>query len=522
MIMVNLTNNTTVPETHSVPTVHFNGPDGLAIRAYAGQSGATATSGRFTRQVGGEAPAVASFSLRGPSPALGGSLLKPDVLAPGQDILAALTPARGGENWGMMSGTSMSTPQVAGLAALLKQAHPRWSPMMIKSALMTTATTLDNKGNPIPGNPFAYGAGEVVPTKAVDPGLVFDSRLPDWVRLQCATGDLAAADPDCVKYGTADPLDFNVASLAAPTLAGFAVAHRTLTNVGQLPARYTAQASGLPGFTVTVSPRTLFLLPGQSAKVTITVTRTTAPFGQYASGAVTWSEQGGVPWDRHTVTIPVVARPLPASPPAAVAGAGTSGSVAVPVRAGYAGTLKTAVSGLTPATVTTTSLPSIIGPKFDPTQPATGPHTAKSTVTVPAGTALARFAAFKADYPAGTFVDVYAYRAGTTSLLGVSRATVFTADSHVDLTGFSGDVDVYLDVAATPADSLDVKGYTWLLAAPAGNLTASPDSATVTAGQQLTVTASWSGLAASQRWLGLLGYTDGTNPVGSTILSVTT
>jgi hypothetical protein len=83
-------------------------------------------------------------------------------------------------------------------------------------------------------------------------------------------------------------------------------------------------------------------------------------------------------------------------------------------------------------------------------------------------------------------------------------------------------VDVYLDVAATPVDSLDVKGYSWLVGGPAGNLTASPGSATVTAGQQLPVTASWSGLAAGQRWLGLLGFTDGTNPVGSTILSVTT
>ncbi|MFL6077455.1 MAG: S8 family serine peptidase [Mycobacteriales bacterium] len=522
MILVNLTPNTTNAEIHSVPTVHFDGSDGLAVRTYAGQPGATATIGRFTRQVGGEAPTVAPFSLHGPSPALGGTLLKPDVMAPGQDILAALAPTEGGQNWGVMSGTSMSSPEVAGLAALLRQAHPRWSPMMIKSAVMTTATTLDNKGNPIPGNPFFYGAGEIVPTKAVDPGLVFDSRLPDWVRLQCATGDLKATDPDCVRYGTADPLDFNVASLAVPALAGVAVAHRTLTNVGLLPARYTAQASGLPGFTVSVSPRTLFLLPGQSAKVAVTLTRTTAAFGQYASGAVTWSEQGGVPWDRHAVTIPVVARPVPSAEPATVAGTGATGSVGIPARSGYAGTWATSVSGLVPATVTTTSLPSVQGTAaFDPSQPAPGQHTAKYPVTVPAGTTLARFATSTADYPAGTFVDVYVYRAGTSSLLASARTIAGAADAHVDLTGFSGDVDVYLDVSATPVDSLDVKGYTWLLGGPTGNLTASPASAAVTAGQQLTVTAAWSDLEPGRRWLGLLNFSDGANPVGSTLLSVT-
>ena len=138
------------------------------------------------------APLTAAFSSRGPLAAGGGDLLKPDVIAPGQDILAAVAPpGNAGLSFNVYSGTSMSAPHVAGLAALLKDLHPDWSPMMIKSALMTTATDVLDGGTPAPNtNPsliFRQGAGHVAPNRAADPGLVYDSGFNDWLAFLCGT-----------------------------------------------------------------------------------------------------------------------------------------------------------------------------------------------------------------------------------------------------------------------------------------------------------------------------------------------
>ncbi|KAL7136868.1 hypothetical protein ABFS83_10G058600 [Erythranthe nasuta] len=87
-----------------------------------------------------------------------------------------------------MSGTSMSCPHISGLATLLKAAHPYWSPSAIKSALMTTAYTVDNANSPLRdaadyslSTPCVHGAGHVDPHKALSPGLVYDATPDDYV-----------------------------------------------------------------------------------------------------------------------------------------------------------------------------------------------------------------------------------------------------------------------------------------------------------------------------------------------------
>jgi len=120
---------------------------------------------------------MATFSARGPAPVP--DILKPDVTAPGVNILAGFSPdsaySTQGENFAYLSGTSMSTPHVAGVAALIRQAHPDWSPATVKSALMTTARQDITSSSGIGlANPFDFGAGHIVPNSAIDPGLAYE------------------------------------------------------------------------------------------------------------------------------------------------------------------------------------------------------------------------------------------------------------------------------------------------------------------------------------------------------------
>ncbi|XP_057856878.1 subtilisin-like protease SBT1.7 [Cryptomeria japonica] len=131
-------------------------------------------------------PTVAVFSSRGPS---GGYpfILKPDMIAPGVNILAAVR-----NDYDFKSGTSMATPHVTGIAALIKVLHPMWSPAATKSALMTSSYIVDNTNQPIAdlstvleADPFATGAGHIDPEAAVDPGLVYDMEAQDYINFLC-------------------------------------------------------------------------------------------------------------------------------------------------------------------------------------------------------------------------------------------------------------------------------------------------------------------------------------------------
>src|SRR5205823_1579793 len=171
-----------------------NNTDGLAIKAYIHSTSSPSASLAAAVVVKVEAPTVAGFSSAGPSLFNGGDLGKPDIMAPGVAVVAAVSPQNhAGNLWDVESGTSMSTPHIAGVAALLMSKHPDWDPMEIKSALMTTANPFDNAGNPIQrggadATPFDMGSGEVTPAGAFDPGLVYDSGIVDWVQYSCGVG----------------------------------------------------------------------------------------------------------------------------------------------------------------------------------------------------------------------------------------------------------------------------------------------------------------------------------------------
>jgi len=165
------------------------------------------------------------------------------------------------------------------------------------------------------------------------------------------------------------------------------------------------------------------------------------------------------------------------------------------------------VSGLVPALEQSAALKNATGGNFPTAAPAVNDHVAKFTVNVPAGTSYARFATFAGDLAAGTDVDMFVYAGGTSNLVASSAtgsASEWVAVANPSATSY----DVYIDLFAGPDQT--VKQPSWVLAGNAGNLTVTPSPATVTTGTPVTLSAAWSGLDATKRYLARLSYSDGT------------
>jgi subtilisin family serine protease len=524
VILANVSPNSLNADLHTLPTVHVSDIDGAAIKAYvSGTPNPTGSLSAGKSVAGVEAPGVASFSSRGPALAGQGDVLKPDIMAPGVDVLAAVSPVgNGGRNFDFYSGTSMAAPHIAGIAALLRQLHPRWTPMMIKSALMTSASLLDNKGNPIttdtggPAGPFAYGSGQVTPNSAADPGLAYDSGPIDWLRFLCGSGQLVAGSTTCRAVGSTDPSDLNTPNIAIGDLAGAQTVTRTVTNVGTAKATYKVGVTAPAGMTVAVSPSKLTIEPGHKATYKVTFTRTTAAYRSYVTGALTWTD------GTHSVRSQLAIRSVGLKAPLELSGTGTSGQATVSVTPGFTGTLSTSVAGLAAGTERAATLKNPGSAGFQTSAPAASDHTAKYTVVVPAGTSLTRFATFDADVATGTDIDIFVYRAGTNSLVGSSAGG--TAQEQVDLVSpAAGSYDVYVDLYALGAGTTQqaVSEFDWVLGSTsAGNLTVTPASQPAIGGKAASLTAAWSGLTAGTRYLGQLSYGDGTSTLGGTVVHI--
>ncbi|XP_054796518.1 cucumisin-like [Prosopis cineraria] len=256
-----------------LPASYIDLQDANSIFVYMNSTrNPTATIFRTNEEKDTLAPVVASFSARGPS-LVSPDILKPDLVAPGVNILAswasnASVSEVDGDNrslqFNILSGTSMSCPHVSGAAAFVKSFHPEWSPSAIQSALMTTARTLSPKINR--DAEFAYGAGQIDPVKAVNPGLVYDASEADFVRFLCGQGyttrtlQLVTGDnSSCSKAAKAS--DLNYPSFALPTppsnLTVSGSFKRTVTYVGSEKSTYKATVSGPPGLKIQVNPSVL-------------------------------------------------------------------------------------------------------------------------------------------------------------------------------------------------------------------------------------------------------------------------
>ena len=511
MILVNTSPNSVNADLHFVPTVHLADTDRAAVRAYAAGAGATATINQSTLVFNVAAPLTAAFSSRGPLKAGGGDLLKPDLIAPGQDIVAAVAPPGNfGLSFNVYSGTSMSSPHVAGLAALLKDLHPDWTPMMIKSALMTSGYDVLDGPNTNPLVIFRQGAGHVAPNKAADPGLVYQSSINDWLAFLCGT-TTGVSPASCSALAAAgyslDPSDLNGASIAIGDLAGIQTIKRSVTNVGPSAATYSSAVAGMTGFTVNVDPAALTVQPGQTKSFTVTFTRTAAAFNAYTGGQLTWSD--GV----HSVRVPLVVRPVALAAPTSVFG--TGGPISYGVTFGYTGAFAAAPRGLIPATKTPGSVADDPTDSFSPT----GPGVVAIPVTIPASTTYARFSLFDADVTPASDLDLYVYNSAGTRVGNSGSGT--SAEEVNLLNPAPGNYTVYVHgfgVAGTANFTLS----SWLLGSTsAGNMTVGAPSSATTGGTG-TINLAFTGLAPATRYLGSVVYSGIAGMPNPTIVRVDT
>ncbi|XP_058082225.1 subtilisin-like protease SBT5.3 [Magnolia sinica] len=298
---------------HVLPATDISQDGAVALLSYIESTASpTAYITLPTTQLGTKpAPTMAAFSSQGPNP-ITPEILKPDITAPGVDVLAAFAQYTGPSSlpsdprrvhFNMISGTSMACPHISGIAGLLKMVHPEWSPSAIRSAIMTTAQTEDNTKGPLsnsslsPANPFSYGAGHVDPNCAVDPGLVYDLTIEDYLNFLCAIGYNQTQFASFTKQPySCDPkslnlLNFNYPSITIPHLSGLTTVSRTVKNVGN-PSTYTARINAPPGISVSIDPVSLtFVKIGEEKTFKVSLqAKEGGVASKYVFGQLTWSD----------------------------------------------------------------------------------------------------------------------------------------------------------------------------------------------------------------------------------------
>ncbi|KAL5556841.1 hypothetical protein UlMin_039077 [Ulmus minor] len=320
-----------VADAHLLPATAVGEKSGNALKHYLVSDPKPTVTILFEgTKVGVQpSPVVAAFSSRGPN-TITPEILKPDIIAPGVNILAGWSGALGPSGlpidsrrvaFNIISGTSMSCPHVSGLAALLKAAHPDWSPAAIRSALMTTAYTSYKNGQKIldiatgkPSTPFDHGAGHVDPVTALDPGLVYDLTVDDYLDFLCAlnyTGEaisgLARRNFSCDSKKSFSVTNLNYPSFAvnfqstATGRSNVVKYTRTLTNVGSAGTYKVSIKSETEMVKISVEPATLRFDQANEKK------SYTVSFNAVGSMAANSNSFGHIEWSdgKHVVGSPI-------------------------------------------------------------------------------------------------------------------------------------------------------------------------------------------------------------------------
>ncbi|XP_010495057.1 PREDICTED: subtilisin-like protease SBT4.15 [Camelina sativa] len=274
------------------------------------------------------APSIASFSARGPQ-RISPNILKPDISAPGLNILAAYSKLASVTGYSddnrktlftIMSGTSMACPHAAAAAAYVKSFHPDWSPAAIKSALMTTATPMRIKGDEAE---LSYGSGQINPRRAIHPGLVYDITEDAYLRFLCKEGynstsigllirnnknNTTKTEYRCENFKRglgSDGLNYpsmhkQVSSTDTKVSEVF---YRSVTNVGYGPSNYVAKVWAPKGLRVEVVPKAMsFERPGEKKNFKVMIDGVwDETMRGIVSASVEWDDSRG-----HLVRSPIL------------------------------------------------------------------------------------------------------------------------------------------------------------------------------------------------------------------------
>ncbi|GGA91173.1 hypothetical protein GCM10011369_36600 [Neiella marina] len=490
---------------------------------------------------------MGDFSSRGPNLSTG-DLIKPDITAPGVRILAATTAAPAfatqGESFAYLQGTSMSAPHIAGMAALLKEQNPTWTPSIIKSALMTSSyQTVVKEDGVTPADPFDFGAGHAAPVAAMTPGLAYEANFFDYMAFMCGLQqeDFVAgiSGYSCQAYVNAefdiDPSELNSASIAISELSETEDVLRTVTNVSTTDSVYTATIEAPAGVDVQLftaqEDGSLVVAAGSRAQYALVFTpNDSAVLNQWVFGAITWTDSFG-----HSVRSPIAIKVV--TPKLILAPESISDTVnaardrlSFRIAMSYSGRTSTESLGMTAPYYATETIPQDEDGSFAFYEASLGKHFFQITDDVK----VLRFSLSDqlVSVP-GANLDLYVYRCIEWSCGFVGRSTGDTSDETV------------MVVDPEPADDISV-GNVYLVMVHAKNIdgtaeavvsyqmpswfvdSANPSTTRVSAstraiaGRDNRVSVTTKGLAAGHTYMGAVTFYDGDGvEQGTTVLELT-
>ncbi|MCD7466884.1 hypothetical protein HAX54_003963 [Datura stramonium] len=310
MVLVNLEidGDGTLAYVDVLPTTNVGYSAREMIKAYINSTSTPLAGILFKGTIIGfkSAPSVSSFSSRGPSLASPG-IVKPDIIGPGVNILAATYVSLENKigtdlTFNIVSGTSISCPHLSGIVAVLKSAHPDWSPAAIKSAIITTADQFNLEGQSIldqrnlPADIFATGAGHVNLSKASDPGLIYDIQPQDYIQYLCSLGYteeqiglIVQQTVKCSPQSSIPEAELNYPSFSiilGPQTQNYT---RTVTNVGVASSTYIVNITQIQGVHIVVEPAKLvFTKVNQQTTYSVSFTQIGGITGRFVQGAILW------------------------------------------------------------------------------------------------------------------------------------------------------------------------------------------------------------------------------------------
>ena len=275
-------------DNHFLPAIHLEGPNDDIVAFISDHPGVTATWAQGEATVA-QGDVMAGFSSRGPI----GPFLKPDITAPGVQVIAGHTPTPigietgpTGELYQAIAGTSMSAPHASGVSALLAAAHPEWSPGQIKSALMTSSVQDVVNVDGSDAGVFDRGAGSIRADRAIAPLATISETAAAFAA--------SAANPKT-------RVDLNIPSINVDPLPGAVTTTRTVTNVSGKTQVFRTSATTDDQFSIDVSPKNLTIPRGQSREITVTISTLGARDGWHEGQILLTPKQG------DALVIPVAA-----------------------------------------------------------------------------------------------------------------------------------------------------------------------------------------------------------------------